>query len=110
MSFVFTRTRQQRSSLPPGRPKASFLWASVLALVALASSAALVLWLPPATAQEAAPTLPSGFQESVVFSGLDLPTAVEFSKDGRVFVAEKRGIIKVFDDLSDTTPTVFARR
>ena len=49
-----------------------------------------------------------GFQEEIVFSGLTQPTAVRFSPDGRVFVAEKSGIIKVFDNLSDTTPTVFA--
>jgi glucose/arabinose dehydrogenase len=55
-----------------------------------------------------ASTLPPGFQESVVFSGLTQPTAVRFAPDGRVFVAEKSGLIKVFDDLSDTTPTVFA--
>ena len=52
--------------------------------------------------------LPSGFRESTVFSGLSTPTNVEFSKDGRGFVAEKRGTIKVFDNLSDTTPTIFA--
>ena len=56
---------------------------------------------------EAAP-LPDGFQESTVFSGLTNPTAVRFSSDGRVFVAEKRGVIKVFDSLTDTTPAVFA--
>jgi PKD repeat protein len=50
--------------------------------------------------------LPSGFQESVVFSGLNLPTKVRFAPDGRVFVAEKSGTIKVFSNLSDTTPTV----
>jgi glucose/arabinose dehydrogenase/PKD repeat protein len=55
-----------------------------------------------------AATLPPGFQESVAFSGLTNPTVVRFSPDGRVFVAEKRGVIKVFDDLSDPTPTVFA--
>jgi glucose/arabinose dehydrogenase len=55
-----------------------------------------------------AATLPPGFQESVVISGLTNPTAVRFSSDGRVFVAEKRGVIKVFDSLSDTTPVVFA--
>jgi glucose/arabinose dehydrogenase len=48
------------------------------------------------------------FLESVVFTGLTQPTAVRFSPDGRVFVAEKSGLIKVFDDLSDTTPTIFA--
>jgi glucose/arabinose dehydrogenase len=46
--------------------------------------------------------------EEVVFSGLTQPTAVRFAKDGRVFVAEKSGLIKVFDNLTDTTPTVFA--
>ena len=53
-------------------------------------------------------TLPSGFQEEVALSGLTNPTNIEFSKDGRVFVAEKSGLIKVFDNLSDTTPTTFA--
>ena len=52
--------------------------------------------------------LPSGFQETTVFTGLTNPTAIEFASDGRVFVAEKRGVIKVFDNLSDTTPAVFA--
>lgn len=56
----------------------------------------------------AAVTLPSGFQEQIVFSGLAEPTNVEFAADGRVFVAEKRGTIKVFDNLADTTPTLFA--
>jgi glucose/arabinose dehydrogenase len=52
--------------------------------------------------------VPAGFEESVVFSGLTQPTAVRFASDGRVFVAEKSGIIKVFDSLTDTTATVFA--
>jgi glucose/arabinose dehydrogenase/PKD repeat protein len=56
----------------------------------------------------AATTLPSGFQESVVLSGLDLPTEVAFASDGRVFVAEKAGIVKVFDGLGDTSATVLA--
>ena len=55
-----------------------------------------------------AASVPSGFQESVVYSGLTNPTAVRFAADGRVFVAEKSGIIKVFDNLADTTPTVFS--
>jgi PKD repeat protein len=53
-------------------------------------------------------TFQPGFQESVVFSGLTNPTVVRFSPDGRVFVAEKRGVIKVFDSLSDSTPEIFA--
>jgi hypothetical protein len=58
----------------------------------------------------AAPQEP-GFQETVVFSGLTQPTALQFSpdpNDDRIFVAEKRGVIKVFDSLSDPTPDVFA--
>ena len=53
-------------------------------------------------------TLPSGFQESTVFSGLTFPTNFRFSRDGRVFVAEKSGKIEVFDNLDDSTPTLFA--
>ncbi|MCI0633983.1 MAG: PQQ-dependent sugar dehydrogenase [Actinobacteria bacterium] len=52
--------------------------------------------------------LPPGFQVNTVISGLDTPTAVAFSPDGRVFVAEKSGIIKVYTDLNDPTPTTFA--
>ncbi len=33
---------------------------------------------------------------------------MRFAPDGRVFVAEKPGAIKVFDGLGDTTPTTFA--
>ena len=55
-----------------------------------------------------AQTLPPGFTEQTVFSGLDEPTAVQFASDGRVFVAEKRGLIKVFQNVSDSTPTIFA--
>jgi glucose/arabinose dehydrogenase len=56
----------------------------------------------------AAATTPSGFADTTVFSGLAAPTAVRFSPDGRVFVAEKSGLIKVFSSISATTPTVFA--
>jgi glucose/arabinose dehydrogenase len=55
-----------------------------------------------------AANLPTGFQDTVVFSGLTNPTAVRFAPNGRVFVAEKSGLIKVFDGLDDTTPDVFA--
>lgn len=75
----------------------------ILFVVVLLSS----VLLPMPTRVQAA-TLPAGFQESIVFSGLTHPSNIRFSPDGRVFVAEKSGIIKVFDSLSDTTPTVFA--
>jgi Glucose/sorbosone dehydrogenases len=65
----------------------------------------LLIGQPPETVQ-AAP-LP-GFEEFKVFEGLQQPTVIQFVGDGRVFVAEKSGIIKVFDNLTDTTPTIFA--
>ena len=92
---------------PASKEKRGLLLQTIVALVALAASTALVWMFVPAPATGAA-TLPSGFQESQVFGGLSVPTAVEFSSDGRVFVAEKSGIIKVFDNLSDNTPTNFA--
>lgn len=69
---------------------------------------ALLLLLYGNQQASAAGTLPANFQESTVFSGLSTPTVVRFASDGRVFVAEKSGVINVFDNLSDTTPTVFA--
>jgi glucose/arabinose dehydrogenase len=52
--------------------------------------------------------VPSGFTDTAVFTGLTLPTAVAFSPDGRIFVALKSGIIDVFDNASDNTPTTWA--
>jgi glucose/arabinose dehydrogenase len=93
----------------------------------LAAGAALllvggVLSVPPATAAPAASRstggagaaaapmsiVPAGFADTVAISGLTQPTDVAFAADGRVFIGEKSGLIKVFDSLSDTTPTVFA--
>src|SRR4029453_4002045 len=54
------------------------------------------------TSAEEGSALPAGFVEVTAFSGLTQPTAVRFSGDGRIFVAEKSGLIKVFDSLSDT--------
>jgi glucose/arabinose dehydrogenase len=52
--------------------------------------------------------LPAGFSEHVDVSGLKEPTAVRYAADGRMFVAEKSGLVKVFDGPGDPTPTVFA--
>ena len=88
---------------PTGRRRRapSFLLSLLLVLASGIVAAAI-----PSPAQAA--TLQPGFQEEIVFSGLTNPTAVRFAADGRVFVAEKRGVIKVFDSLTDTTPDVFA--
>jgi glucose/arabinose dehydrogenase/PKD repeat protein len=91
------------SHQPGGRRRSA---QGILLSLLLVTASALAVVTTPTTAQAA--TLPPGFQESVVLSGLSNPTAVRFSPDGRVFVAEKRGVIKVFDSLTDTTPDVFA--
>ena len=67
----------------------------------------LCLWfvLAPALGTQAA-ILPDGFQETVAIEGLTQPTAVRFAPDGRIFVAEKSGVLKVFDGLGDPLPDV----
>ena len=41
----------------------------------------------PALIPASASTLPAGFRDTVVLSGLTNPTVVQFSPDGRIFVA-----------------------
>jgi glucose/arabinose dehydrogenase len=41
--------------------------------------------------------LPNGFEERTVASGLSLPTAIAWAPDGRMFVAEKKGFVRVVD-------------
>jgi uncharacterized repeat protein (TIGR01451 family) len=72
-------------------------------VLCLAGSVAL---LKPTDAGAA--TFPANFQEATIFSGLTQPTAVKFASDGRIFVAEKSGLIKVYSSLTATTPTIFA--
>ena len=55
-----------------------------------------------------ASVLPSGFQDTVTLSGMTNPTVVQFAPDGRIFVGQKNGVIKVFASLTDTNPVTFA--
>jgi PKD repeat protein/glucose/arabinose dehydrogenase len=98
--LIRTATTSQQ---PRGRRRRapSFLLSLLLVLATGIAAAAI-----PSSAQAA--SLQPGFEEEVVLSGLTNPTAVRFADDGRVFVAEKRGVIKVFDSLTDTSPDVFA--
>jgi glucose/arabinose dehydrogenase/PKD repeat protein len=59
---------------------------------------------PPAQAGVEQP----GFTDTAVITGLTLPTSVEFASDGRIFVAEKSGLIRVFPSLASGSSTVFA--
>ena len=70
----------------------------------LAAAAALA----PAAVLRAQPRLPPGFQDSLVVDGLTHPTVVRFSGDGRMFVAEKSGLVKVFPSLYAPVPSIFA--
>lgn len=45
-----------------------------------------------------AATLPAGFTEALVASGLASPTAMQFSPDGRLFVCEQGGRLRVISD------------
>ncbi|MBF9131043.1 PQQ-dependent sugar dehydrogenase [Plantactinospora sp. S1510] len=76
-------------------------------ILAFVLGAPVVVGLPTLGPRPAA-AVPTGFTQQVVFTGLTRPTKLVFASDGRVFVAEKSGLVKVFDSLSDNTPTVFA--
>src|SRR5437016_982019 len=53
----------------------------------------LLAALAPGVAPAA--TLPPGFSESVVASGISSPTAMEFAPDGRLFVCQQNGQLRV---------------
>lgn len=55
--------------------------------------------------QPVQPVAAANFQIKSVFRGLNLPTAVRFASDGRVFVAERTGRILAYDSVSDGSAT-----
>ena len=81
-------------------------WRRLAIAAAMVVGAALVPQSGPAPA--AASTLPTGFRDSVVLSGLVNPTVLQFAPDGRIFVGQKNGVIKVFQSLTDTNPVTVA--
>lgn len=89
----------RRFPVPRRSRSARALAAGVIVPLAVAVAAA-----SPA----AAAAVPAGFTDTVAIGGLSSPTAAAFAPDGRVFVAEKSGLVKVFDSLADPTATVFA--
>ena len=70
---------------------------------ALGSGLALVTHLAVCGGAQAT-TLPPGFQEVIFASQLVQPTTIRFSGDGRIFVAEKRGVVKYFNSVNDASP------
>ena len=69
-------------------------------LVALSALALALVLLPGGFAAKsssrAAMAAPPGFQPQTVVSGLNLPTSFAFTPDGRIFIAEKSGVVRVF--------------
>src|SRR5262245_17456620 len=82
--------------------------AILLSVAGAAHGAGLTANSAFSTAALAAAAPPAGFQETAVWSGLSNPTAIRFADDGRVFVAEQGGLIKVFDNVDDPTATIYA--
>ena len=74
-----------------------------LAWRALACAGAIVAVLAPHAA--AAPP-PPGFVVEPVVSGLDVPVAIDFAADGTMFIAEKRGVVRVVRN-GELLPTPF---
>ncbi|HEU5100406.1 MAG TPA: PQQ-dependent sugar dehydrogenase, partial [Roseiflexaceae bacterium] len=87
-----------------GRPRPARQLSVLTLLIGLAS----LLSVPLRPTATYAASVPPNFQVTPVISGLKNPTDFEFATDGRLFVAEKAGAIKVFDSLADTSPTIFA--
>src|SRR6185503_464552 len=50
------------------------------------------------TTAAGAAVLPPGFAETQIASGLKQPTAIAVAPDGRVFVAEKKGLLRIIKD------------
>jgi len=81
-------------------------WRRLVTAVAMMAGAAVVAQAPSGPA--GASTLPTGFRDSVVLSGLTNPVVLQFASDGRIFVGQKNGVIKIYQSLTDTNPVTFA--
>src|SRR5882724_10789951 len=93
-----------------GRGRTRGRTSAVLATLLAVGGTALVATGARSAAPHARAAVPT-FSVSVAIGGhgeLTAPTAVAFAPDGRIFVAEAGGKIKVFSGPGDATPTVFA--
>jgi glucose/arabinose dehydrogenase len=90
-SFCSSYTRSETM-----RSEKGILGGLLLAMVLCALLASVVA-VPAFSANSArgAATLPPNFARSQVVGGLAKPTAMEFAPDGRLFVAEQRGTLRV---------------
>ena len=79
-----------------------FVLLAALAVTVLLALAAVV------SRDGRAPEPAAGFSDTLVMRGLREPLSVAFAPDGRVFVAEKHGAIRVFPRLGARTSTLWA--
>jgi glucose/arabinose dehydrogenase len=79
----------------------------ITTIVRLGAAMALACVMLPVVPAPAV-VLPPGFEQSKAIGNLERPTDIEIAANGRVFVAEKSGIVKTYTTLSDTSATVFA--
>src|SRR5215207_6977337 len=86
-SYTTSETVRSERGIPGGLLLAMVLCALLASVVAV-----LALSANPA---RAGATLPPNFARSQVVGGLASPTAMEFAPDGRLFVAEQRGTLRV---------------
>ncbi len=76
-------------------------WMAAARAVLVGAMTGATLWSPVQ-----ASTLPPGFQENPVITGRSEPTAIRFAPNGHVFVAEKSGLLWLYEGLSDSSPTI----
>src|SRR5918998_304937 len=76
-------------------PRASVVL--VAAAVATLAAAMVALLTFAASPAHGAATLPSGFHQKQVVGGLVNPMDIEFAPNGRLFVAEQRGVLRVLN-------------
>jgi glucose/arabinose dehydrogenase/PKD repeat protein len=84
----------------PRSLRASLTAFAIALLVAPSLAVGVPVALPAAAATAAAATLESGFTDETLVTGLDLPTAVAFAPDGRVFVTEKAGVVRTWPSIA----------
>jgi len=71
------------------------------------SRAAILCLIVLAPLPAAAATLPGGFTESVIATGLQRPTAMAFAPDGRLFVCQQGGALRVITAAGTLLATPF---
>lgn len=68
-------------------------WLFILVTWLFLNQAAVIVYSQPAEIE-----LPSGFVAETVVKGLDSPTAFAFAPDGRIYLTQKPGVVRVFHE------------